>query len=439
MDQQNTPLGQPNIQFNPQVQTKKAISWPVLVIVIFIGNVILWADRTNFSVATAAWSKQFHWTPAIIGMMLSAFSFGYMLLQPLGGYLSDRLGPKKMIAYSCGGWSLFTLLTPLAPAVIWLTGSFRALLGIFEAPFNPAITTAVSQYIPEQSKRGTYMAFLQSGSKLGPAIGTSVGALILRAWGTSAIFMFFGLLGIAISLIWFLYSYKRSEEVNRRIIQSTEVSERAKEAEYSVRQLLSSSTIWGILLAYFSVPYCTFLFLTWLPIYLNTYRHFKIVTAGLLSALPYLAAFVAYIFAGYLSDKMAEKGWTKNGLNRKLPIYFGTLVYLITLPIAAVTTSNNLAVLMIILANVGLAFVTNQYWVMVSDITKRYGGTISGFMNFFGILGATIAPSLTGFIVAATGNFTLPFIISVCILVAAALVVALFVRVKPLSELIKQA
>ena len=45
--------------------------------VFFAGSLLLWADRSNFSVAAAAWAKEFNWTPATIGMMLSAFSYRF--------------------------------------------------------------------------------------------------------------------------------------------------------------------------------------------------------------------------------------------------------------------------------------------------------------------------------------------------------------------------
>jgi sugar phosphate permease len=331
------------------------------------------------------------------------------------------------------------MLTPLAPVMTWLTASFRALLGICEAPFYPAVTAGVSKYVPEQTKRGTFMSFCQSGSELGPAIGTSVSALLLKAWGVPSIFIVFGGFGIALSLIWVVYSANRTEQVTVSSADTTELIERSKEQEYPLRKLLSSGTVWSIILAYFSVPFCNFLFLAWLPIYLSKYRHYHVVMAGYLTALPFLAGFVAYLFSGYVSDKIAKQAWAKNGLNRKLLIYIGALFYIIALPVAGFTTSNTVSVEMLILANIGLAFYSIQFWVLVSDITPRQAGTISGFMNFVGILGGTLAPFITGLLVSATGSFVTPFIIAVCIVIVATLAVAFFVRVKPLSQLMEKA
>jgi len=88
------------------VRAARPMSWPLCATVFFLGNVLLWADRSNFSVATAVWSKQFAWSPSTIGTMLSAFSLGYLVMQPIGGWIADRLGPRRTIAgtMAAGRW-----------------------------------------------------------------------------------------------------------------------------------------------------------------------------------------------------------------------------------------------------------------------------------------------------------------------------------------------
>src|SRR6516225_10040498 len=103
----------------------RPINWPVTVIVFFAGSVLLWADRSNFSVAAAAWAKELNWTPSTIGLMLSAFSLGYLIIQPIGGWIADQIGPRRTLAGAMAGWSLWVLLTPLAPTILWLTATLR--------------------------------------------------------------------------------------------------------------------------------------------------------------------------------------------------------------------------------------------------------------------------------------------------------------------------
>src|SRR5262249_37882987 len=161
----------------PERGELRPINWPVTVVVFFAGSVLLWADRSNFSVAAAAWAKDLDWTPSTIGLMLSAFSLGYLVVQPIGGSIADQVGPPRTMA----GWSLWVLLTPLAPTVLWLTAAFRVLLGAFEAPYIPASIAAVSRAIPSIARRGRFAAFMQSGAQLGPAAGVFFAGLILEA------------------------------------------------------------------------------------------------------------------------------------------------------------------------------------------------------------------------------------------------------------------
>src|ERR1700689_883025 len=81
------------------------------VFIFFLGDALLWADRSNFSVAAAAWARDYHWSPSTIGKMLSAFSLGYLIMQPIGGWLADRIGPRKTFSVSMAGWSFWVLMT----------------------------------------------------------------------------------------------------------------------------------------------------------------------------------------------------------------------------------------------------------------------------------------------------------------------------------------
>src|ERR1700733_10119021 len=174
----------------------RPINWSVTVIVFFVGSVLLWADRTNFSVAAAAWAKDFGWTPSTIGLMLSAFSLGYLIMQPIGGWIADKAGARRTLAGSMALWSLAVLMTPIAPTVLWLTAAFRVLLGAFEGPYIPASVAAVALAISSATRRGRFAAFVQSGAQLGPAAGVFFAGLILGATGSPGwIFLIFGLVG----------------------------------------------------------------------------------------------------------------------------------------------------------------------------------------------------------------------------------------------------
>src|SRR6202167_2351663 len=206
----------------------RPINWSVTVIVFFVGSVLLWADRTNFSVAAAAWAKELGWTPTTIGMMFSAFSLGYLILQPVGGWIADKAGPRRTLAGAIAGWSLWVLLTPIAPTVLWLTALFRVLLGAFEGPYIPASIAAVARAIPSIAKRGRFSAFVQSGAQLGPAAGVFFAGIILSTTGSPVwIFVIFGLIGLVGAAAWWSYARNFDDPVPKGAhAQSAEAKQR---------------------------------------------------------------------------------------------------------------------------------------------------------------------------------------------------------------------
>ena len=293
----------------------RPINWAITATVFFAGSVLLWADRTNFSVAAAAWAREYGWTPSIIGTMLSAFSLGYLILQPVGGWIADKAGPRRTLAGAMAGWSLWVLLTPIAPTVLWLTATFRVLLGAFEGPYIPASVAAVARAIPSIAKRGRFSAFVQSGAQLGPAAGVFFAGIILSTTGSPVwIFVIFGLIGLVGAAAWWSYARNFDDPVPKGAHAETdEAKDRAAQAPVQHRLLLTSPALWPFYIGYFALPYCQYLFLTWLPQYLSHYRHIPLIQASALSALPFLVAFIAVNFAGWSMDWLAAAGWTKAG------------------------------------------------------------------------------------------------------------------------------
>lgn len=418
----------------------RPISWPVCVTVFFLGSVLLWADRTNFSVAAAAWAKEYDWTPATIGTMLSAFSLGYLFLQPLGGWVADRLGPRRALAGSMAGWSLWVLLTPLAPSVLWLTATFRVLLGGFEGPYIPATAAAVARAVPSEARRGKFAAFMQSGAQLGPAVGVFFAGLILAGTGSAAwIFIIFGVTGLFAAGLWWLYAKRFVDPLPHAAqANSEEAVARAAQTPVPYRKLITTKALWPFYLGYFALPYCQYIFLTWLPQYLTHYRHIPLAQASALSALPFLTSFVAVNFTGWAMDWLAKRGHTRGAFHRKFFIALGALIYAGTTLIAANTESTTLAVAMIIVANAGLSFYVIPFWTICTDIAPRQAGSLSGLMNFSGICGATISPFLSGVIAQETGAFVAPLELAVAVMLVASTIMIVLFRVRPLSDMVDE-
>ncbi len=103
------------------------------VLLCFLAVTLNYSDRTNISVAIMNMADEFHWSETKKGFVLSAFYFGYFFSGVPGGYIADRFGGKRVLAFAASVWSLFTVLTPLAAHTSYgALLAARVLLGMAE-------------------------------------------------------------------------------------------------------------------------------------------------------------------------------------------------------------------------------------------------------------------------------------------------------------------
>ena len=159
-----------------------------------------YVDRAVISICMPAIEADLQFGPAMVGVILSAFFWGYTLMQIPAGWIADRLGPGKTILGSGLLWGIFQIITG------FLNGStgfmiVRALLGASEAPIYPASSKLQSVWLTKNERtRGA--AIVVGGSALGTSIG---GPLIIAflAWfgGWRGALMGAGVVTMAVVLV----------------------------------------------------------------------------------------------------------------------------------------------------------------------------------------------------------------------------------------------
>src|SRR5260370_37577803 len=88
----------------------------------FLISAIAYLDRVNISIAGPSIAEEFHLTNLQLGGVFSAFVLGYAFFQARGGWLSDRLGPRKILMLGVIWWGLFTAaVTLLTPKLVGLS------------------------------------------------------------------------------------------------------------------------------------------------------------------------------------------------------------------------------------------------------------------------------------------------------------------------------
>ena len=81
---------------------------------LFLNNMLGYADRTNLSVAVIAMSRELGWGEASTGTLLASFFCGYVLTQIPAGLAAARFGAKRVLLIGTVVWSAATVLTPWA-------------------------------------------------------------------------------------------------------------------------------------------------------------------------------------------------------------------------------------------------------------------------------------------------------------------------------------
>jgi sugar phosphate permease len=387
---------------------------------------ITYLDRVNISTAAPLISKEFGFSKVTMGVIFSAFVWAYAIFQVPGGWLSDRFGPRGVLAAVVGYWSLMTVAT----AAAFSSASFivvRFLFGVGEAGAFPGATRAMQLWYPRQ-ERGFVQGVTHSASRLGAAIAPPLVVLIMTSIGWRWVFYLCGAVGFVWSIWWYL-SYRNLPEdhglVNRAELESIRGTNQKgelnpppveKRLKVPWGTLLGSPNMWAVMCAYFTYVYCLWIFLSWLPSYLVEARHFTLLKVGLLASLPLWAGVIGDTVGGLATDWLLKRtGNTK--LARRAVAITGLLGCAVFIVPAAMTADAYVAVYCLTVSMFFLELTIGPSWAVPMDTGGKYSGTVSGTMNMAGNIGGALSPIVFG-VLAQLGSWQAPFIVAAALLIA---------------------
>lgn len=192
--------------------------------------------------------------------------------------------------------------------------------------------------------------------------------------------------------------------------------------------LMRTPTLWGLAITQGCNVYTQYLFLTWLPSYLQASRGLSISHTGFFSAVPYAAAVILCIFVGRLSDKYLKRSGVGSGRRRNAV----ALTMLAGAAILTVPFISNLTALLVVfsITLTGIASTTSLNFALLTDLlpNSRDVAKAMAFVVVGGNIFGMIAPIATGYVVAATGSYDWAFGIAGLLLLAGATVVLTMTR-----------
>ncbi len=404
------------------------IRW-VLVALLVIGGVVNYLDRATLSVANTTIAGEFGLNATEMGLLLAAFSWPYAIANLPAGYLVDRFGPKRMYAWAAGLWSLMTMVTAAVHSFGLLYGA-RVALGVAESPFFTAGLKVNERWF-NKDERALPISIVNTGSQIANAIAPPILTGLLLTFGWRGMFVAVGALGILVMLVW-LRVYQDPTLREQAIIRGEELAqaranEQAKPASWGA--LFRQRNTYFMILGAFGIFYTVWVYLTWLPSYLQTSRGLSLSQTGWLSSLPYLCGIVGVLFGGWLSGRLIRRGHSAV-VSRKVPIVGGAvLAAAAVLPVAYVH-STPLALALLSLGYFAAQVPMGCLWTLASDIAESHQvASLGAIQNFGGFLGAAMAPIVTGAILDATGNnYTYVFLVGGALLLLGGMSYLFFVK-----------
>jgi sugar phosphate permease len=413
---------------------KSHVRWVVLFLLCLM-YLITYLDRVSLANTATLIMKEYGFSKATMGYVLSAFIWAYALFQVPGGWLGDRFGPRKVLSTIMAYRTVIAVVTTLATGLYSLWG-IRFLLGVGEAGAFPTATRAMQMWYP-RDERGLVQGVSHAASRLGGAIGPLVAVAIMLRFGWRSVFYVIGILSLLWAILYALV-YRNLPEEDRYVsraelarirgldekgeIKKANVAKRPK-VPWSV--LLSHGNMWGIMCAYAAYIYSLWFFLSWLPLYLVEHRHFTVLKAGYFSAMPLLAGVFGDAFGGWLTDELYVKTNNLKFSRRSVAITAmlgcGTFT-----TVAALAANPFTAVYCLTAAMFFLEMTIGPAWAVPMDVGGEFSGTVSGMMNMGGQFVGALSPIVFGRLVS-NGAWVAPFAVSAGLLFIGAAIWAFWI------------
>lgn len=402
-----------------------------------VAGTLNYLDRSTLSIANPLIREELGLSIADMGLLLSAFLWAYAFAQLPGGALVDRVGPHRLLSAGLALWSVAQAVAGFVTS-FWQFSIARVFLGLGEAPmFSSAVRVVRDWY--NVRDRGLPTGIWNCTSSLGPAIAPPILTGLMLALGWRWMFIAMGIVGIVVALIWFLVyrdaaETKFTEEERLYLTESEEapVAHRITFREWG--GLFRFRTTWGLVLGFFGIVYMGWLYLAWLPGYLEIQRHMSIPKTGLVAAIPFAFGVIGSVGGGWIADRLMRAGFSPVN-SRKLPVIVGLLGMAGFTVVAAEAASDTVAVAAISAALMFGACASGMSWALASIAApSNCTASLGSIQNFGGYLGGALAPTITGFIVQATGSFVPALLVSAAIGLVSALIYLVLIRQQPITS-----
>jgi MFS family permease len=393
---------------------------------------ITYVDRVNIGTAASEIQKELHLSNTQLGLVFSAFAYPYLLFQVIGGWVGDRFGPRRTLFWCGLIWAASTIMTGFVTSLTTLFVA-RVALGFGEGATFPTATRAMQFWTPA-GMRGFAQGLTHAFARLGNAITPPLIA-VLMAWLTwRGSFIVLGMVSLIWGVIWVLYFRNEPREhpsITEEELASLPPRPPATRPQVPWGPLLRR--MWPVTLTYFCYGWSLWLYLNWLPLFFKNSYDLDIKNSALFSSGVFFAGVIGDSLGGILSDGIFKRTGSVRFARLSVVVagFAGAL-----LSLAPIIFVHDITVVALCLSS-GFFFIEiiiGPIWSVPMDIAPKYSGTASGLMNTGSAFAAIVSPLVAGYVIDVTGNWYLPFIMSIGLLLLGGFCAFLMHPERPFEE-----
>ncbi len=332
---------------------------------------------------------------AQFGLLTAVFLWGYGLLSPWAGFLSDRFSRSRVIAFSMLAWSIVTWLTAYAKTFEQLL-AMRVAMSLCEASYMPAALALISEY-HRGATRALATGLHMSGAVLGCALA-GLGGWLAEQHSWHYAFSLIGAVGVGYGVILVFALRDAPRETDRPSEVAPSASPAGGEPQIgfgrAMKSLLGHGPYLHFLAYVIMMGTVGLVINSWMPTYVMEHFHMAQGAAGLAAAGYQNVAGLAGLFIG---GAWADRWGRSNSRGYVYVTVVGVLVAVPGILIAAQAPIFGVAMVGLMIYGLCIEFGdATQMPVICQIVDSRYRATAYGTMNF-------VQQITGGFAVYATG------------------------------------
>ena len=376
-----------------------------LVPVMMLMYVVSFLDRVNIGFAALTMNRDLGFSPAVYGFGAGVFFFGYFLFEIPSNLALARVGARAWMCRIMVTWGLISMATAFVRGPVSFV-ALRFLLGAAEAGLYPGMILYMTYWFP-QATRARFIALFLAAVPLSNVIGAPISGWLLgldgalHGWqwmllleGIPSVLLGLGILRLLpdrpASAPWL--------DAREKQIVAARLAAEPPGALHGFREMLADRRIWILIIPDFSIVIGLYGFGLWMPQMVKA-MGFSNLETGFVVALPYMAAAVAMVALGIISDRSGRRAG---------PVAMAAFAAALGLSGAALLKGNVAVLVSLTLAAAGIYAALAVFWTLPTALLRGLaaaGGL--ALLNSCSNLGGFFGPYLMGWLKGLTGDYTL--------------------------------